>query len=60
MEPILKVVSIIIALFIIANGIWVYVMPPSGDEPVAYAIIAMGIFVPFLTFYIARVEERRQ
>ncbi len=58
MEQILKVVSIIIALFVIANGVWVYVMPPYGDEPVAYAIIAMGIFIPILTFYVAGVEER--
>ena len=58
MEQILKVVSIIIALFAIANGVWVYVMPPYGDEPVAYAIIAMGIFIPILTFYVAGVEER--
>ncbi|MFA5221114.1 MAG: hypothetical protein WC391_02365 [Methanoregula sp.] len=60
MEPIMKIISIVIALFIIINGIWVYFMPPSGDEPVAFAIIAMGIFIPILTFYIAGIEERRQ
>jgi hypothetical protein len=60
MEQILKITSTIIALFIIANGVWVYSMPTAGDEPVAYAIIAIGIFIPVLTFYVARIEERQQ
>lgn len=58
MEKILKIVSLFIALFMIADGIYVYIMPPYGDEPVAFAIIAMGIFIPLLTFSIARREEQ--
>lgn len=58
MENILKVVSIFIALFIIADGIYVYVMPPYGDEPVAFAIVAIGVFIPLLTFSVARQEEQ--
>jgi hypothetical protein len=60
MEQILKITSIIIALFVIVDGIWVYIMPPYGDEPIAYAIIAMGIFIPILTFNVAGIEDRSQ
>jgi hypothetical protein len=57
METIIKVISIFIALFVIANGIWIAVMPPFGDEPTGYAIIAIGLFIPLITFYIAKKDE---
>jgi hypothetical protein len=59
MEPIVKVISIFIALFVIANGVWVAFMPPFGDEPVGFAIIAIGIFIPIITLYVARLGESR-
>lgn len=59
METILKVISFFIALFVIANGIWVAYMPPFGDEPVGYAIIAIGLFIPIITLYVAKMGERR-
>jgi hypothetical protein len=49
MEVIAKVISLFIALFVIVNGIWVAYMPPFGDEPVGYAIIAVGIFISIIT-----------
>jgi hypothetical protein len=59
MESIVKVISFFIALFVIANGIWVAVMPPFGDEPIGYAIIAVGIFIPIITLYVAKKDEAR-
>jgi hypothetical protein len=54
METIVKVISCFIALFVIANGIWVAYMPPYGDEAVGYAIIAVGIFIPIIVLEVAR------
>ena len=42
MEAIIKVISFFIALFVIANGVYVIYMPPNGDEPQGLAIIAIG------------------
>jgi len=56
MEAILKVISCLLAVYIIANGVWVIRMPPSGDEPLGYLIIAAGIFLPLLTFCVARLN----
>jgi hypothetical protein len=60
MEALLKVLSFFIALFVIANGVYVYFMPPTGDEPQGLAIIAIGIFIPILVLFIARIEERNE
>jgi hypothetical protein len=57
MEAIVKVISFFIGLFVIANGIYVVYMPPFGDEPVGYAIIAVGIFIPIITLYVAKHSE---
>ena len=59
METIIKVISCFIALFVIVNGIWVAYMPPYGDEPIGYAIIAIGIFIPIITLYVANLGESR-
>ncbi len=58
MQTILKVICCLIAIYVIANGIWVVLMPPFGDEPQGYAIIAVGLFIPLITFSIARIDER--
>jgi len=60
MQTILKVMSGVIGLFVIANGIWVVTMPPFSDEPQGYAIIAVGLFIPLITLYVARVDERSE
>ena len=59
METIVKVISFFIALFVIANGIWIIMTPPYGDEPQGYAIIAIGIFIPIITLSLSRIGERR-
>jgi hypothetical protein len=59
METIIKVISVFIALFVIANGVWVVFMPPFGDEPVGLAIIAVGIFIPIITYAVAKMSESR-
>ena len=35
----------VIGLFVIADGVWVVLTPPYGDEPQGYALIAIGIFI---------------
>jgi hypothetical protein len=59
MGVMLKVISIFVGIFVIANGIWVVYMPPFGDEPVGLAIIAVGVFIPILTIVVAKMNECR-
>jgi ABC-type Mn2+/Zn2+ transport system permease subunit len=58
MEAIVKVISFFIALFVIANGVYVIYMPPYGDEPVGLAIIAIGVFIFIAVMWIAQIQER--
>jgi hypothetical protein len=60
METIAKVMGVLIGFFVIANGIWTVMMPPFGDEPQGYAIIAVGIFIPLITFYVARLDDQSE
>ena len=60
MEAILKVISFFIALFVIADGVYVFFMPPGGDEPQGLALIAIGIFIPILVLFMAKIEERHE
>lgn len=58
MEAILKVISFFIALFMVANGIYVMYMPPYGDEPQGLAIIMMGIFIFIAVLWIGRLQDK--
>jgi hypothetical protein len=58
MEAILKVISCMLGLYIVANGIWVVQMPPTGDEPLGYLVIAAGLFIPLLTLYVGHFHSR--
>ena len=58
METILKVISIFVGLFVIANGVWVVYMPPYGDEPIGLVVIAVGIFIPAITLFLARNSNK--
>jgi hypothetical protein len=58
MQIILKILCYFISLFVLVNGIYVYFMPPFGDEPQALAIIAVGIFIAILTTYVGMIEAR--
>jgi hypothetical protein len=60
MQIILKVMSLLIGLFVLANGIWITLMPPFSDEPQGYAIIAIGLFIPVITLYVARMDDRSE
>ncbi len=44
---------VLLAIFVIADGIWVFATPPAGDEPQAYALVAIGIFMILAGLYIA-------
>jgi hypothetical protein len=57
METIAKIVCLFISVFVIVNGCYAFVMPPYGDEPLALAIIAIGIFIAILTFAIAMYDR---
>jgi hypothetical protein len=59
MQTILKVIFFFVGLFVIANGVWIVYMPPYGDEPIGLAIIAVGIFIPIITLFVAKMSERR-
>jgi multisubunit Na+/H+ antiporter MnhC subunit len=48
MEAIVKVISVFIGLFLVFDGIYMLLTPPLGDEPIGYAIIVTGIFIPIL------------
>ncbi|MDD4137616.1 MAG: hypothetical protein PHT99_06965 [Methanoregula sp.] len=60
MQAILKVMSCLIGFFVIVNGIWIVLMPPFSDEPQGYAIIAIGLFIPVITLYVARMDNRSE
>jgi hypothetical protein len=60
MQAILKVMSLLVGLFVLANGIWIALMPPFSDEPQGYAIIAIGLFIPVITLYVARMDDRSE
>ena len=57
MQAILKVLSVFIGFFVIANGLYIFFMPPFGDEPLGYGMIAVGIIIPILTFYVGRNDD---
>ena len=59
MEAIIKVISVFIGLFAIANGVWVAWQPPYGDEPIGYTIIIIGVLIPLVTLYIGGISDRR-
>ena len=58
MEAILKIISFFIALFMVANGIYVMYMPPYGDEMQGIAIIMMGIFIFIIVIWISRLQDQ--
>jgi hypothetical protein len=60
MHLILKIISLFIGLFIIANGVWLIATPPFGDEPLAYVVIVVGIIIPILVQYVAQIDDKRE
>lgn len=60
MNTIIRLIGYFIGLFVLVNGIWIVATPPFGDEPLAYAIIAVGIIIPFLIRYMAQLDEKRE
>lgn len=60
MHIIIRIISVFIGLFIIANGVWVILTPPFGDEPLACVIIAVGVIIPLLVQYVAQLDDKRE
>ena len=59
METIIKVICFFVGLFVIANGVAVVYLPPSGDEPLGLVIIVVGVCIPILTLFVANMSEKR-
>jgi hypothetical protein len=45
---------VVLAVIVIADGIWVVLTPPVNDEPQAYALVAIGIFMLLIGYSIAQ------
>ena len=60
MHIIIRIISVFIGLFIIANGVWVILTPPFGDEPLACVIIAVGVIIPLLVQYVSQLDDKRE
>jgi hypothetical protein len=60
MHIIVRIIGFFIGLFVIANGIWIILTPPFGDEPQGYAIIAVGLVIPLIVQYVAQLDEKRE
>ena len=58
MQIIVKIMCFFISLYVILNGVYVFFMPPAGDEPVAFVIIIAGVFILILTTYVAWIDVR--
>lgn len=48
----------LLALFVIGDAIWVLMTPPVGDEPQAYAMVVIGIFMLLIGYHIAQRDRR--
>jgi hypothetical protein len=57
---IIKIIAFVVGLFMIVNGIWIVAMPPFGDEPEGYAIIGAGFILPVITYYFAKIDDKRE
>ena len=57
METIVKVMGCLIGLFVLANGVWIVMTPPFGDEPQGYLVIAAGILIPLITLLLGRMTD---
>jgi hypothetical protein len=44
----------LLAVFVIADGIWVIISPPAGDEMQAYALVVIGIFMLIIGYQISK------
>jgi hypothetical protein len=45
---------LLLAVFVIVAGIWIVLTPPINDEPQAYALVAIGIFMVLIGYTIAQ------
>jgi tetrahydromethanopterin S-methyltransferase subunit E len=49
---------VVLGLFVIVESILTIVMPPFGDEPQGYALVATGIFIIAIVFVLARRDRK--
>ncbi len=47
----------LLALFVIGDALWVLTAPPAGDEPQAFALIVIGIFMLLIGYHIAQRDR---
>ena len=48
----------ILGLFIIVDSIWVIQKPPYGDEPIGYAMAAIGIYIIIIVYVLAQRNRK--
>jgi hypothetical protein len=48
---------ILLALFVIVDGLWVLVAPPAGDEFQAYGLVVIGIFMLLVGYHIPKRDK---
>lgn len=48
---------VLLAIFVIADGIWVIVTLPRDDEVQAFALVAIGIFMILIGYHISRRDR---
>ena len=53
-HKIFRIGLVLLALFVIIVGIWVFTTPPIGDEPQALALFAIGVFMILIGYQISR------
>jgi hypothetical protein len=60
METIAKIICLFMSIFVIVNGCYTFYMPPSGDEPLAITLIAIGIIIGVATLAVAWRDSRSE
>lgn len=60
MQVIIRIIGFFIGLFIVANGVWIILTPPYGDEPWGFIIIIAGILIPAVVQVIAQADDKRE
>jgi hypothetical protein len=58
MQTIVKFICLFVAFFVIVNGCFAFFMPPDGDALLAFVLIAVGLFIAFLTLTMSQYETR--
>jgi hypothetical protein len=48
----------LLALFVIVAGVWTLLTPPLNDEPQAYGLVGIGLFMVMIGYYLANRDRK--